>query len=151
MEQIMTDAIAHESSAQPKRAPVTVADVMRPPATTLDQNDHAAAAAYLMKHAGATALVVLDGQETNRPIGLITEADIVHAVADGKDVNDVRIRDVMTLRPTAITAATSIRAAAESMMSGHFRHLPVVDDDGLIGMVDIRDVCRALLDLAQPA
>jgi predicted transcriptional regulator len=81
MEQIMTDAIAHESSAQPKRAPVTVADVMRPPATTLDQNDHAAAAAYLMKHAGATALVVLDGQETNRPIGIVTEADIVHAVA----------------------------------------------------------------------
>jgi len=124
---------------------------MQPPLTTVDQNDHVAAAAYLMRHAGATALVVLDGHETSRPIGSITEADIVHAVADGKDVNDVRIRDVMTLRPTAITAATSIRAAAESMMSGHFRHLPVVDDDGLIGMVDIRDVCRALLDLAQPA
>ena len=142
----MTDAIAHESSAQPKRAPVTVADVMRPPATTLDQNDHAAAAAYLMKHAGATALVVLDGQETNRPIGIVTEADIVHAVADGKDVNDVRIHDLMTGAPTVIRATTSIRDAARIMTSDRFRHLPVVDDAGLIGMVDIAAICGALLD-----
>ena len=142
----MTDAIAHESSAQPKRAPVTVADVMRPPATTLDQNDHAAAAAYLMKHAGATALVVLDGQETNRPIGIITEADISHAVADGKDVNDVRIHDLMTGAPTVIRATTSIRDAARIMTSDRFRHLPVVDDAGLIGMVDIAAICGALLD-----
>ena len=142
----MTDAIAHESSAQPKRAPVTVADVMRPPATTLDQNDHAAAAAYLMKHAGATALVVLDGQETNRPIGIITEADIVHAVADGKDVNEVRIHDLMTDAPTVIRATTTIRDAARIMTNDRFRHLPVVDDAGLIGMVDIAAICGALLD-----
>ena len=142
----MTDAIAHESSAQPKRAPVTVADVMRPPATTLDQNDHAAAAAYLMKHAGATALVVLDGQETNRPIGIVTEADIVHAVADGKDVNDVRIHDLMTDAPTVIRTTTSIRDAARIMTNDRFRHLPVVDDAGLIGMVDIAAICGALLD-----
>ena len=142
----MTDAIAHESSAQPKRAPATVADVMRPPATTLDQNDHAAAAAYLMKHAGATALVVLDGQETNRPIGIVTEADIVHAVADGKDVNDVRIHDLMTAAPTVIRATTSIRDAARIMTNDRFRHLPVVDDAGLIGMVDIAALCGALLD-----
>jgi CBS domain-containing protein len=146
MEQIMTDAIAHESSAQPKRAPVTVADVMRPPATTLDQNDHAAAAAYLMKHAGATALVVLDGQETNRPIGIITEADIVHAVADGKDVNEARIHDLMTDAPTVIRATTTIRDAARIMTNDRFRHLPVVDDAGLIGMVDIAAICGALLD-----
>ena len=142
----MTDAIAHESSAQPKRAPVTVADVMRPPATTLDQNDHAAAAAYLMKHAGATALVVLDGQQTNRPIGIITEADIVHAVADGKDVNEVRIHDLMTDAPTVIRATTTIRDAARIMTNDRFRHLPVVDDAGLIGMVDIAAICGALLD-----
>jgi CBS domain-containing protein len=73
---------------------------MQPPLTTVEQNDHVAAAAYLMRHAGATALVVLDGQETNRPVGLITEADIVHTVADGKDVNKVRIHDLMTTKPT---------------------------------------------------
>jgi len=120
---------------------------MRPPLTTVDQNDHVAAAAYLMRHAGATALVVLDGQ-TNRPLGIITEADIVHTVADGKDVNEVRIRDVMTTGPIVVTAETSIPDAAEMMTTGHFRHLPVVDGAGLSGIVDIRDVCRALLDMS---
>ena len=144
----MTDAIAHESSAQPKRAPVTVADVMRPPLTTVEPNDHVAAAAYLLKHAGASALVVLDDEQTRRPVGLITEADIVHLVADGKDPNEVRIHDLMTTRPVVITTTTSIRDAAETMTTGHFRHLPVVGDDAtLIGMVDIGDVCRALLDI----
>jgi len=107
-----------------------------------------AAAAYLMRHAGATALVVLGGQETNQPLGIITEADIVHTVADGKDVNEVRIRDVMTTGPIVVTAETSIPDAAEMMTTGHFRHLPVVDGAGLSGIVDIRDVCRALLDMS---
>jgi len=120
---------------------------MRPPLTTVDQNDHVAAAAYLMRHAGATALVVLDGQ-TNRPLGIITEADIVHTVADGEDVNEVRIRDVMTTGPIVVTAETSIPDAAETMTTGHFRHLPVVDGAGLSGIIDIRDVCRALLDMS---
>ena len=140
-----------ETSAQPPgqahRHVATVGDVMRPPLTTVDQNDHVAAAAYLMRHAGATALVVLDGQETNRPLGIITEADIVHTVADGKDVNEVRIRDVMTIGPTMVAADMSIPDAAETMTTGHFRHLPVVGDAGLTGIVDIRDVCRALLDM----
>jgi CBS domain-containing protein len=144
----MTEASGQELSVQPSAAPATVGDVMRPPLTTAEQDAHVAAAAYLMRRANATALVVLDDEATKWPIGLITEADIVHAVADGKDVNDVRIRDVMTVRPTAIRAATSIRDAAESMISGHFRHLPIVDDAGLIGIVDIRDVCRALLDVS---
>ena len=144
----MAETSAQGPPGQAHRHPATVGDVMRPPLTTVDQNDHVAAAAYLMRHAGATALVVLDGQETNRPLGIITEADIVHTVADGKDVNEVRIRDVMTTGPTVVTADTGIPEAAETMTNGHFRHLPVVGDTGLTGIVDIRDVCRALLDMS---
>jgi CBS domain-containing protein len=117
---------------------------MRTPVTTVNQHDHAAAAAYLMRHADATALMVLD-ELTDRPIGIVTESDIVRAIADGKDVNEVRIHAVMTSRPTVIKTTTSIRAAADIMTSGHFRHLPVVGDGGLLGVVDISDVCRALL------
>jgi CBS domain-containing protein len=130
---------------QPPPTPATVADVMRPPLTTAEQDDHAAAAAYLMKHAGATALLVLDAQ-TGQMRGITTEADIAHAVADGKDLNEVRIHDLMTTRPTVISPATSVRDAAEIMTRGHFRHLPVNGDSGLVGMVDISDVCRALID-----
>jgi CBS domain-containing protein len=126
-------------------APVTAADLMRPPLTTVEQQGHVAAAAYLMKHAGATALMVLDAR-TNQPIGILTEANIAHAVADGKDVNSTRIHDLMTARPTVINTTTSVRDAAKVMTSGHFRHLPVVGDAGLVGIVDITDVCRALID-----
>ena len=127
-------------------APATAADVMRPPLTTVGQEGHAAAAAYLMKHAGATALMVLDAW-TDQPVGIITEADISHAAADGKDVDTTRIQALMTARPTVIDATTSVRDAAKVMASGRFRHLPVVGDAGLVGIVDITDVCRALLDI----
>jgi len=143
-----TERIMTESSDQELQSPgaaAIVADVMRPALTTVEQDAHVAAAAYLMKRAGATALVVLDDQQGQRPIGIITETDIVDAVADGKDVNDVRIRDLMTSNLIFCTAATSIRDAAKSMMTGKFRHLPVLDDTELVGMVDIGDVSRALL------
>ena len=135
------------TAAQPPPA-ATVSDVMRPPVTTVEQEDHVAAAAYLMKHAGASALMVLD-IKNDQPIGIITEADIAHAVADKKDLNSIRIRDLMNPRPTVITATTSIRDAADIMVRGRFRHLPVVGDAGLIGMVDVVDVCRALIDMTR--
>ena len=132
-------------------APATAADIMRPPLTTVEQNDHIAAAAYLMKHAGTTALMVLDAR-TGQPTGIITEADIAHAVADGKDVNSTRIYALMTAHPTVISTTTSVLDAAKVMTSGHFRHLPVVGEAGLVGIIDITDVCRALLDpyISQP-
>jgi CBS domain-containing protein len=54
--------------------------------------------------------------------------------------------ELMTTRPTVITTTTNVRDAAQLMMSGHFRHLPVVGEAGLVGIVDITDVCRALLE-----
>src|SRR6516165_3939784 len=95
-EQVMAGASARHP------APATVADIMRPPVTTVEQNDHLAAAAYLMKRADATALIVTQAQ-TGQPIGIITEADISHAVADGKNPNDVRIYQLMTARPTVVS------------------------------------------------
>ena len=89
--------MADASAQHPAPPPATVADVMRPPVTTVEQNDHVDGAAYLMKRAGATALVVTQAQ-THEPIGIITEADISHLVADGKNPNDVRIYQLMTVR-----------------------------------------------------
>src|SRR3984885_10860735 len=143
---MMVDALARH----PAPPPATVADVMRPPVTTVEQNDHVAGAAYLMKRAGATALVVTQAQ-TLEPVGIITEADISHLVADGKNPNDVRIYQLMTARPTVVTATTSIRDAARVMTNGRFRHLPVTAGPSLVGIVDITDICRALLDASEPA
>jgi CBS domain-containing protein len=52
MQQVMTAVSAHKSPVHPPPAAATVADVMRPPVTTVNQHDHVAAAAHLMKHAG---------------------------------------------------------------------------------------------------
>ena len=81
-----------------------------------------------------------------QPAGIITETDITHAVANGKNLDEVRIHDLMTTRPVVIDPATSIPDAARAMTGGRFRHLLVVGEDGLIRRVDITDVCRALLD-----
>jgi CBS domain-containing protein len=147
MQQVITSIPARKSPVHPPPAAATVAEVMRPPLTTVNQHDHVAAAAYLMKHAGTTALIVADAQ-TGQPAGVITEADVAHAVADGKDVNDVWVDAVMTTRP-AITTTTSIRDAATIMTARHFRHLPVADDTGVLGVVDIIDVCRPLIGAAE--
>ena len=137
--------MADASAQHPASLPATVADVMHPPVTTVNQNDHVAAAAYLMERAAGTALIVTQVQ-TGEPVGIITDADISRAVADGKDPSDVRIYQLMTTRPTVISTTASIRDAAKVMTSGHFRHLPVIGDAGLVGIVDITDVCRALLE-----
>ena len=142
--------MADPSVRHSARPLVTVADIMHPPVTTVVQNDHVAAAAYLMKRADATALIVTQAQ-TGEPIGIITDADVSHAVADGKNPNDVRIHQLMTARPTVVNTTTSVRDAAEVMTSGHFRHLPVIGNAGLVGIVDITDVCRALLDISEAA
>jgi CBS domain-containing protein len=67
MEQIMTDGSAQKASSPSRAATATVAEIMRPPLTTVNQHDHVAAAAYLMKHAGTTALIVVDAQSGQPP------------------------------------------------------------------------------------
>jgi len=133
-------------SCQPPPTPAIVEDVMRPQVTTVEAGAHVAAAAYLMNHAGATALMIRDGR-TDQPIGIITQADIARAIARGEDANSARVHDVMTTRPAVISTTTSVSDAAQVMAIGRFRHLPVVaDGNGPVGIVDLTDVCRALTD-----
>ena len=141
MERIIT-AVTTQKALRAHTAAATVADVMRPPLTTIGQYDHVAAAAYLMRHAGTTALIVADAQ-TGQRTGIVTQADVTRAIAEGKNVNDIRVHAVMTTRP-AITTTTSVTDAATIMTARRYRHLPVTGDAGLLGVLDITDVCRAL-------
>ena len=79
------------STRSRRRAAMTTAAI----STTVDQYDHVAAATYLMKHAGTTELAVLGGQQSNQQIGCITETDIAEATAQGEDLNEIRIRDLL--------------------------------------------------------
>jgi len=147
MKPATTSAPAQTTLAHPRAAAAAITDLMRPAPTAAGQYDHVAAAAYLMKHTGTTALMVIDAR-TGQPAGIITQADIARATAAGKNLNDVRVHAVMTTRP-ALTTTTSIRDAAKAMTTRHYRHLPVTSDTGLLGLIDITDVCQALSNTAE--
>jgi CBS domain-containing protein len=79
--------------------------------------------------------------------GIITERDLLRAVAEGADLASTPVENYMTAN--AITASTSWDAekAARLMLERGFRHLVVIDDRGRIeGILSIRDLIRALLD-----
>ena len=102
--------------SHPRAAAAAATNVIRPPLTTVGQYDHVAAAAYLMKHAGVTALTVVNAQ-TGQPAGIITEADIDRAIADGKDVNDLRVHAVMTAREAQSPPPSLRKARADELTS----------------------------------
>ena len=67
MKQTATVAPAQKSPFHPPATTATITEVMRPPLTTAGQYDHVAAAAYLMKHTGTTALMVVIRKAASRP------------------------------------------------------------------------------------
>lgn len=74
---------------------------------TVEANAHGAAAVYLMKRTGATAMVVVDDGASNSPVGFITESDLAQSVADGNNLNEIRLRDLMTTRRRSPTQAAA--------------------------------------------
>jgi acetoin utilization protein AcuB len=140
----------HDTPREPKR-PATVRHAMRPAVTTVELHAHVAAAAYLMRRAHATALVVTTNDANRRPIAIITETDIAQAVADGRDVNETRIDELVGPQPITVHPATAVSNAIALMVSAGIRHLPVVEYGHLIGMLDIADAYRAVSGPHAPA
>lgn len=139
------DEIVNLTDARPDSR-LQVRDLMRPAVTTVERNAHLAAAAYLMKHAHDSALVVIN--EGDVPTAIITDSDVAQAVADGRDLDQVRISDLVAREPVTVGPTTPVVEAAALMVASGIRHLPVVDDDRLLGMIDISDACRGLLNPA---
>lgn len=88
------------------------------------------------------SLVVLDNSEL---IGIITERDIMKAVARGDDLDATPISAVMTRTVITVTPEDSVEEAAHHMATRWIRHLPVVTDGALVGMVSQRDLCGLLV------
>ena len=133
---------ASESAGQRPAAHI-VAGVMRPAATTVETDGHLAAAAYLMKRADQSALVVVD--DADRPIALITDADLLRAVARGADTGRERISDWMNREPPMVSPDTVVMEALQIMVATGKRHLPVVSDGRLVGIVAISDLMDAVV------
>ena len=121
----------------------TVASVMRPAATTVEAHGHLAAAAYEMNHANQSALVVVD--QADRPVATITEGDLIRAVAQGAETGQARIDHWMNRNPETVGPDTLVTEAAGIMVNTANRHLPVVSDDRVVGIVAISDIVDAIV------
>jgi CBS domain-containing protein len=73
-------------------------------------------------------------------IGILTERDVLRAAAQRVDMSSSPVRDWMTPDPVTATGDLDSADAAETMIGQGFRHLPVIDDGRLQGIVSLRDV-----------
>jgi CBS domain-containing protein len=80
--------------------------------------------------------------EADRLIGILTETDIVRAIAGRRDPRSTTVADYMSRDPVTADVTDESIAVAERMASNGFRHLPVMEHGRLIGMVSARDLLR---------
>jgi CBS domain-containing protein len=123
-----------------------VADHMSEDLLTVAAQDRLGEAAKRMVARGVGAVLVMDG---DRLEGILTERDLMRAVAGGYS-DEARVADWMTRHPETIDTSDSTDHAASLMIHGGFRHLPVVGEGRVAGIISIRDLMRVALQDSSP-
>jgi CBS domain-containing protein len=98
----------------------------------------------LDRHVGAVAVI----DENHRVAGIFTERDVLRRLSLGeRHPRETAVREIMTTPVEMATLATTAAEALATMVERHYRHLPIIDDDGrLLGMLSIRNVLQAQID-----
>ena len=109
------------------------------PETTLRE------AAQRMSGRNVGAALLLDAA-IGSYLGIITERDLLNAIAAGDDPDVRRVADSATPTIVSVSADASLEQAAEKMIKGGFRHLLVVTNGDAIGIVSMRDLIVALVE-----
>ena len=108
---------------------------------TIEPTTNLAAAAKLLAERKIGALVVTGPDQ--RVVGIVSERDIVQELAaHGPAALDLALTEVMTRKVTTCSASDTISSVMERMTAGKFRHLPVLDQGRLAGIVSIGDVVK---------
>jgi CBS domain-containing protein len=123
-----------------------VDEVMSRVLLTIAPDAALAEAAKEMVARGVGAVLVLDGE---RFVAILTERDVLRAVAADSDVRE-RVSGWMTHNPETIEPSDSTDHAAALMIHGGFRHLPVVEEERVVGIVSIRDLMRLTIEDQAP-
>ena len=123
-----------------------VADHMSRDLLTVSAGDRLGEAAKRMAARGVGAVIVLDGERLE---GILTERDLMRAVAGGYS-DEASVSDWMTRHPETIDAADTTDHAASLMIHGGFRHLPVIEEGHVAGIISIRDLMRVALQDSAP-
>jgi CBS domain-containing protein len=120
----------------------TVREVMRSDLITVRPGTAVMEAAHAMYSGGAGSALVLEGGSL---VGIFTERDIMRALAGASDAGrSSHVERWMTRGPVTIGPDATVGEALDRMLGGHFRHLPVVEGDSVIGMVSMRDLARSI-------
>ena len=108
-----------------------------------DETMETAARLLHAKHIGA--LIVCGGDDI--VVGVLSERDIARSIAlKGADALAMPIREFMTSKVVSCKTTDSIADIMKKMSEGRFRHVPVIEDDKLMGMVSIGDVVKHRLE-----
>ena len=118
----------------------TVGEIMSKDLITVDQHATVAEAATIMGEHHAGSALVMEGESL---FGIFTERDIVRALGEHFDAAGHPVANWMTRNPITIGSDADVHDALERMLSGGFRHLPVLDGDRVVGLVSMRDLSKA--------
>jgi CBS domain-containing protein len=106
---------------------------------TSDQSVHRAISQMSEHHIGC--LVVLDGQQ--KLVGIISERDYCRKVIlMARNSNGTRVREIMTSPVVTVSPQDSMRATMQLMTERRIRHVPVVEDDAVVGLLSIGDLVK---------
>jgi len=127
--------MAHTSGATAR----TVADIMSSPAVTATAAETVSDACDRMDDLGVGSVVVVDG---DRPVGILTERDLVRFAAAGADPSATKVAEWMTEDPYTVAPDRAVSEAFQSLSEKGYRHIPVVEDNVLQGIVSMRDLMK---------
>ena len=116
--------------------------IYHPRVMAVQPDERLEVAAARMPDRQVRSLVVLAGNEVR---GILTEHDLVRAMADGADAGVATVGEYMTQDPLTVSLDTDVRDAAGAMLEFDFRHLPVVQAGAVVGMVSLRDLASSVL------
>jgi citrate synthase len=124
-----------------------VGDIMSHPVVTARPAETLAEAATRMRERRVGSVVVVDADE--RPIGILTERDMIRLAAAGSDASTAKVSEWMTADPYVVAPDVEARTAFTTLSEHGYRHIPVVEDARLVGIVSMRDLMR--IAMIQPA
>ena len=97
-------------------------------------------ACNLMQKNNIGSVIVLDN---NKPVGIFTERDlVVKVVAAGKTADQTKMREVMSTEIKTATTSSSYKDVYDLMRANNIRHLPIIENDAMVGIVSIKDLLR---------
>jgi len=117
-----------------------VRDAMSTDVLTIGPTHTLREAAKRMSTRKVGAAVVLDGEQ-NQP-GILTERDILDALAQGQDVDTERVQEHLTSDIVVAAPDWGLEKASAAMVGGGFRHLVVCQGSDVVGMLSVRDIVR---------